>query len=202
MLPENTSGSLKQELKAPNSNTVSPRSEGIQTPTGSEYGRRLSPETSLNAPQMSIFGVTTSSRESFKTISNQLLLFAQSKSSGELQVQVKVTVLGTRRDYMLTVKIPEPNGGVVTEVSTINPGQTNVVLDEFRGDIAISHILRWLDRYPVSVETKGGSVPLAANAIWITSNLDPRQWYPDLDSGTLDALMRRLEVTHFSVPYQ
>ena len=81
-------------------------------------------------------------------------------------------------------------------------GQANVVLDEFRGDIAISHMLRWLDRYPVSVETKGGSVPLAATSLWITSNIDPRQWYPDLDPGTLDALMRRLEVTHFSVPYE
>lgn len=81
-------------------------------------------------------------------------------------------------------------------------GQEHVVLDEFRGDIAISHMLRWLDRYPVTVETKGGSIPLVARQIWITSNLDPREWYPGLDSGTVDALLRRLEITHFSLPYQ
>lgn len=76
-------------------------------------------------------------------------------------------------------------------------GQKHVVIDEFRGDIAISHMLRWLDRYPVIVETKGGAMPLAATTLWITSNLDPNYWYPDLDEQTRAALMRRLNITHF-----
>lgn len=76
-------------------------------------------------------------------------------------------------------------------------GQQHVVIDEFRGDIGISHMLRWLDRYPVSVETKGSSVPLCATQFWITSNLDPRSWYPDVDQDTRDALLRRLQITHF-----
>ena len=76
-------------------------------------------------------------------------------------------------------------------------GQENVVIDEFRGAIGISHLLRWLDRYPVCVETKGGSEPLVASKIWITSNLDPRQWYPDLDEASQEALLRRLVVTHY-----
>jgi len=58
-------------------------------------------------------------------------------------------------------------------------------------------MLRWLDRYPVSVETKGGAMPLAARTIWITSNLDPRMWYPELDADTLAALLRRLNIIHF-----
>ena len=33
----------------------------------------------------------------------------------------------------------------------------SVVIDEFRGGIDISHVLRWLDRYPVIVEVKGGA---------------------------------------------
>jgi len=85
-------------------------------------------------------------------------------------------------------------------------GQTSVVigtflltLDEFRGGIDIAHVLRWVDRYPVSVERKGGSVPLLAEKVWITSNLDPRLWYPDLDEDTRLALLRRLNITHF--PY-
>lgn len=73
----------------------------------------------------------------------------------------------------------------------------NVVLDEFRGAIDVSHLLRWLDRYPVLVEVKGGSAVLMAKTIWITSNLDPRLWYPDVDSDTYDALLRRLNITHF-----
>ncbi len=77
-------------------------------------------------------------------------------------------------------------------------GQENVVIDEFRGDIAISHILRWLDRYPVTVETKGGSRPLAAKRIWITSNLSPSQWYLDIDVDTREALNRRLTVINLT----
>jgi len=76
-------------------------------------------------------------------------------------------------------------------------GQDAVVMDEYRGTISISHILRWLDRYPVRVEIKGSSTPLLAKTIWITSNLDPRKWYPDLDEDTLEALMRRLNIEHF-----
>jgi len=72
-----------------------------------------------------------------------------------------------------------------------------VVIDEFRGTIDISHLLRWLDRYPVRVECKGGTLPLSATRFWITSNLDPRMWYPDVDSETKEALLRRLNITHF-----
>jgi len=75
--------------------------------------------------------------------------------------------------------------------------EKHVVIDEFRGGIDISHLLRWLDRYPVRVEIKGSSRPLCATTIWITSNLDPRCWYPDVDEETLNALLRRLTITRF-----
>ena len=77
----------------------------------------------------------------------------------------------------------------------------NVVIDEYRGTIDVSHLLRWLDRYPVLVEVKGGSVVLKATKFWITSNLDPRLWYPDLDEETKLALLRRLEIKHFDKLY-
>lgn len=73
-------------------------------------------------------------------------------------------------------------------------GQTNVIIDEFRGGIDISHILRWLDRYPVMVEVKGSSRVLKAEKVWITSNLHPEQWYPDLDRESYRALERRLKI--------
>lgn len=76
-------------------------------------------------------------------------------------------------------------------------GQPHVVIDEFRGGIDIAHLLRWFDRYPVLVETKGGTIALSASVIWITSNLPPESWYPDLDSETMEALRRRLEIKHF-----
>lgn len=78
-------------------------------------------------------------------------------------------------------------------------GHKRVVIDEFRGAISISHILRWLDRYPVIVEIKGSSSVLMAEEIWFTSNLDPRDWYPDIDDETKQALMRRFsEIIHFN----
>lgn len=80
-------------------------------------------------------------------------------------------------------------------------GQLNVVMDEFRGGIDISHMLRWLDKYPVLVECKGSSTVLKARSIWITSNIPPREWYPDLDRATLDALLRRLTIREFLEPF-
>lgn len=73
-------------------------------------------------------------------------------------------------------------------------GQNHVVVDEFRGVIGISHLLRWLDRYPVLVEVKGSSTVFKATKIWITSNLHPREWYKDVDELTVEALLRRLDV--------
>lgn len=77
-------------------------------------------------------------------------------------------------------------------------GQENVVFDEFRGGIDVSHILRWCDRYPVRVEIKGSSCPLVARKIWFTSNLDPRLWYPELDQESVAALIRRFNIVHFN----
>lgn len=79
-------------------------------------------------------------------------------------------------------------------------GQKKVVIDEFRGAIGISHLLRWFDRYPVCIESKGSGSVLCAEEIWVTSNLHPRDWYPNLDGATLDALLRRLEISEFNEP--
>lgn len=77
-------------------------------------------------------------------------------------------------------------------------GQENVVIDEFRGAISISHLLRWLDRYPVIVEIKGSSCVFTTRRLWITSNLDPQNWYENLDEETYKALRRRFtQVVHF-----
>lgn len=75
--------------------------------------------------------------------------------------------------------------------------QKHVVIDEFRGSIDVSHLLRWFDRYPCVVEIKGAATCLVAEKIWITSNLHPDYWFPDLDDATKAALMRRLQITIF-----
>lgn len=79
-------------------------------------------------------------------------------------------------------------------------GHKSVVVDEFRGRIDVSHLLRWFDRYPVLVEIKGSATVFRAERIFITSNLDPRDWYPELDELTKAALLRRLEIVHCPLP--
>lgn len=76
-------------------------------------------------------------------------------------------------------------------------GQEHVIIDEFRGGIDISHVLRWFDRYPVLVEVKGSATVLKAKKIWVTSNLHPELWYPGLDTETKEALLRRLTIKSF-----
>jgi len=76
-------------------------------------------------------------------------------------------------------------------------GQRVAVIDEFRGSIDISHMLRWLDRYPVVLEIKGSSHVHCVETFYITSNLHPKDWYPDLDELTLSALYRKINITHF-----
>lgn len=58
--------------------------------------------------------------------------------------------------------------------------QSVVVVDEYYGWFSWDFILRLLDRYPMSVETKGGAVQFVARKIIFTSNQHPRDWYPNM----------------------
>lgn len=77
-------------------------------------------------------------------------------------------------------------------------GESFVVIDEFTGQIEISHMLRWLDRYPVLVEQKGSGCVLKARRIWITSNVDPEEWYRTAPPAQVAALLRRMKIVHFT----
>jgi len=70
-------------------------------------------------------------------------------------------------------------------------GQETVVFDEFRGAIAVDYLLRWLDKYPTLVDTKGSSQALKARNFFFTSNVPIVDWYENLDTFTLAALKRR-----------
>lgn len=70
-------------------------------------------------------------------------------------------------------------------------GQEIIIVDEFRGLVEVSHILKWLDRYPCAVEVKGCQVFLNTKIWYFTSNLEIADWYKDLDIETKLALRRR-----------
>lgn len=82
-------------------------------------------------------------------------------------------------------------------------GETKVIMDEFRGQVSIALLLRWLDPagYPLTLETKGGGAVAKFTKIILTSNLPPEEWYPDLDYATLQALKRRLTIIEFNEVY-
>lgn len=71
-------------------------------------------------------------------------------------------------------------------------GQDIVVIDEFYGWIPFDEMLRLLDRYPLTVETKGGCQNFNSKIVFITSNKHPSEWYSrSWDSAPL---YRRLDV--------
>lgn len=65
-----------------------------------------------------------------------------------------------------------------------------VLLDDFYGWLRYAFLLQLLDRYPLRVETKGGSMEFVSKRIFITSNKHPRDWYPNIDD--VNAMFRRL----------
>lgn len=82
-------------------------------------------------------------------------------------------------------------------------GQKRVIIDEFVGRVDISYILTQLDRYPCIAEVKGFSVPLEATEFWITSNINPKDWYLDISHEQLCGLMRRLtNVVQMTEPWE
>lgn len=73
----------------------------------------------------------------------------------------------------------------------------HLVIDEFYGWIKWNTLLRLLDRYPFTLETKGGTLQMRPKYIWITSNSPPVEWYNFEESkGRMEfaTLLRRLNV--------
>lgn len=72
-------------------------------------------------------------------------------------------------------------------------GQPVVIIDDFRRDFCTFHeLLRVLDRYPYSVEIKGGHRLLKATHIFITSPLSPTETYDTRED--IGQLTRRIDV--------
>lgn len=73
-------------------------------------------------------------------------------------------------------------------------GHSDVIFEEFRGQLPFGQMLRLLDRYDCKVQYKGGMCEFAATNIVITSPVHPRAWYQYLtaDEGKMDQLLRRI----------
>ncbi len=77
-------------------------------------------------------------------------------------------------------------------------GHKRVLLDDFGGassHISLCSLLRLLDRYPVLVPTKGGHTWWLPDAIFVTTNLLPKDWYKWENRGEqYKALARRFHL--------
>ncbi len=79
-------------------------------------------------------------------------------------------------------------------------GEDTVIWDEFYGWVPLSILLRVLDWYPLTSETKGGSVQQLAHRHIFTSNVHPRDWYKNVPRVRVKALERR--VLEFGAVYK
>lgn len=74
-------------------------------------------------------------------------------------------------------------------------GHQIVVFDEFDGSwMSFEEFLRFADRYPLSVETKGSMRPFVARLLIVTSNKLPRDWWSQeaVDDTRWKAAVRRM----------
>lgn len=73
-------------------------------------------------------------------------------------------------------------------------GQYAVILDDFIGQVDFRFMLTLLDKYTSLVEVKGALTPMVAKRIYITSDRDPKEWYPWATETEYKQLLRRLDI--------
>ncbi len=59
----------------------------------------------------------------------------------------------------------------------LEPHHTDILFDDFKGNVGLMQLLQLLDNYIQKVEKKHGHTYLCATNIWITSNYHPLLWY-------------------------
>lgn len=71
-------------------------------------------------------------------------------------------------------------------------GQECVILDEWRHQVKMDVFLGLFDRYEFGLESKGRSFQFVSKKLVITTNLEPRDWFPNLSNEVLEPLARRI----------
>lgn len=81
-------------------------------------------------------------------------------------------------------------------------GHDAVIVDDYRRDFCtFAELLRLFDRYPMSVETKGGTRPFLAKRLYITTPKSPQDTWEGRTEEDLQQLLRRIDhVECFQTP--
>lgn len=174
----------------------------VEQGTISAQGKRTDIDEVMNAVRanMSTLGIyemfPQASCKYFKFIDRYKLLVDQRDTKWYHKKDVRVYWGATGTGKTRSAMEEFPDAFIVSEgVSGFwwdgYDGEDVVVMDEFRGNIPLSHLLRILDGYQCQVSIKGGSRHLSARTIIITSNVDPQDWYQNCDHASREALNRR-----------
>lgn len=75
---------------------------------------------------------------------------------------------------------------------------TCIIDDLCPKSIDINYLLKWFDRYPCYVETKGSTIALSVETFIVTSNFSPEQTYSDAPPVSIRALNRRIKLYEIS----
>ena len=78
-------------------------------------------------------------------------------------------------------------------------GQRRVIFDDFRGcDLSFGDFKRIVGKFPLSVNVKHSTCPMAANQFFITSNFTPDEWWSEEVTGKdRSAIFRRITEVYF-----
>lgn len=80
-------------------------------------------------------------------------------------------------------------------------GEKILLIDEFYGQVKIANMLEMMEGHQMRLPIKGGFTWAEWDKVFLTSNTDPKGWYPNVPEEVRKAFMARVaKVTHFANP--
>jgi len=120
-------------------------------------------------------------------------LMRAKKEKNTPRVSVYWGETGTGKSYLVRCRSPQCFFTSNCKWYDGYDGCRDICFDDYAGGIKIDNFLRLIDRYPVHVETKGGTLFFNPKNIYITSHFHPECWYPEQRDRNPE-LMRRIHV--------